>query len=295
MSAQDSNSHDRPDPTCGPIIAEPQPREKLTAGWCQAKEAATWPEGIAVLIARFRSNGSIYDYQTTTYWRPDWTDKYKSSTNDIPPSKFLRIDSITDLASQLAERDEEIERLRARVLSAAGDDLCRLTQDEIKQLTSGAVQIPPKEEFLASCERFHAQIAGEVGVLNGCLTLAQMIAENERLRTQLTSAQRQIEKLTDERDEANAELHDVICEKKQAQAANAELRKRLEEAESELATLRQQVVRGPAVLGPGCWITAHWLDASNEWRPGYVVLPEHKVRNISRTMLAIRLPGRTDS
>ena len=125
----------------------------------------------------------------------------------------------------------------------------------------------------------------------------RIVAEPElaTLTQQLTAAQRQIEKLTDERDEANAELHDVICEKKQAQAANAELRKRLEEAESELATLRQQVVRGPAVLGPGCWITAHWLDASNEWRPGYVVLPEHKVRNISRTMLAIRLPGRTDS
>ena len=75
---------------------------------------------------------------------------------------------------------------------------------------------------------------------------------------------------------------------------NAELRKRLEEAESELATLRQQVVRGPAVLGPGCWITARWLDASNEWRPGYVVLPEHEARNIPRMSIAIRLPERTN-
>jgi hypothetical protein len=80
-------------------------------------------------------------------------------------------------------RDLEIERerLRLRILSAAGDDLCRLTQEEIKELSAGTVKIPPEEEFLASCKNFHSQIASESGVLSGCLTLAQMIAENERL------------------------------------------------------------------------------------------------------------------
>ncbi len=81
-----------------------------------------------------------------------------------------------------SEVARQTERLRARLLTAAGDDLCRLTQEEIKDLSSGKVQIPPKEEFLASCERFHAQIASKDGVMSNCLTLAQLVAENERLR-----------------------------------------------------------------------------------------------------------------
>lgn len=89
------------------------------------------------------------------------------------------------LLDRLAELEAEIERLRTRLLSAAGDDLCRLTQDEIKAMTAGSVQIPPKEEFLASCERFHAQVAGEAGVFGNCLTLAQLVAENETLTCSL--------------------------------------------------------------------------------------------------------------
>lgn len=76
----------------------------------------------------------------------------------------------------------KVDELQQRLLTAAGDDLCRLTQDEIKAMTSGAVPIPPKPEFLASCERFHDQIASESGVNQNCLTLAQLIAENEQLR-----------------------------------------------------------------------------------------------------------------
>ncbi len=85
----------------------------------------------------------------------------------------------------LGRRNRELrlenEQLRMRLLSAAGDDLCRLTQDEIKKYTSGEVQIPPLEEFLPSCQRFHEQIAAGPGVLNNCLTLAQLIAENAKL------------------------------------------------------------------------------------------------------------------
>ena len=77
---------------------------------------------------------------------------------------------------------DEVMRLRQRLLTAAGDDLCRLTQEEIKAMTAGEVQIPPKPEFMASCERFHAQVAGTAGVLSNCLTMAQLVAENERLR-----------------------------------------------------------------------------------------------------------------
>jgi hypothetical protein len=87
-------------------------------------------------------------------------------------------------ACRIRELEQENERLRLRLLSAAGDDLCRLSQEEIKTYTSGKVQIPPKEEFLPSCERFHAQIASEAGVLEGCLTLAQLIAENAKLEAE---------------------------------------------------------------------------------------------------------------
>lgn len=80
---------------------------------------------------------------------------------------------------------EENERLRQKVLSAAGDDLCRLTQEEIKAMSLGLVKIPPKEEFIASCERFHAQVAKETGVLQGGKTIAQLEAENEQLRAGL--------------------------------------------------------------------------------------------------------------
>lgn len=94
------------------------------------------------------------------------------------------------------ERDgllKEVERLKVRLLSAAGDDLCRLTPEEIKAYTSGAVQIPPKEEFLSSCERFHNQISGEVGELANCLTLAQLIAENEKLQIEINDLLRYME------------------------------------------------------------------------------------------------------
>jgi hypothetical protein len=89
---------------------------------------------------------------------------------------------MTDLELKISELQSEIDRLRIRLLSAAGDDLCRLTQEEIKELSSGLVKIPPKEEFLKSCGRFHDQIAAGPGVLTNCLTLAQLIAENESLR-----------------------------------------------------------------------------------------------------------------
>lgn len=89
--------------------------------------------------------------------------------------------AIETVLTEFDSQRREIEELRRRLLTAAGDDLCRLTQEEIKQLSSGAVPIPPREEFLASCERFHAQIANESGVNSDCLTLAQLIAENERL------------------------------------------------------------------------------------------------------------------
>jgi len=86
---------------------------------------------------------------------------------------------------KIANLEVENAKLRTRLLTAAGDDLCRLSQEEIKAYTNGAVPIPPRCEFIASCERFHAQIAGTAGVNQNCLTSAQMAAEITRLETEL--------------------------------------------------------------------------------------------------------------
>jgi len=91
--------------------------------------------------------------------------------------------------SALDAATDTIERLKQRLLTAAGDDLCRLSQEEIKDLTGGKVPIPPRDEFLASCERFHAQVAGESGVNQNCLTLAQLIAENADLEAKLAASE----------------------------------------------------------------------------------------------------------
>lgn len=95
----------------------------------------------------------------------------------------------------LPQLKEECQRLRTRLLTAAGDDLCRLTQEEIKAMSAGEVKIPPEEIFLASCKNFHGQVAGTVGVIPNCLTLAQMIAENEQLRILAQSLQNQVDAL----------------------------------------------------------------------------------------------------
>lgn len=91
------------------------------------------------------------------------------------------------MAARVKELEAENERLRIRLLSAAGDDLCRLSQEEIKAYSSGAVKIPPREEFIPSCERFHEQIASTSGVLTNCLTLAQLVAENAKLEAENAS------------------------------------------------------------------------------------------------------------
>lgn len=131
----------------------------------------------------------------------------------------------------IAELRSEIERLKIRLLSAAGDDLCRLTQEEIKAYSSGAVKIPPKEEFIASCERFHSQIASEAGVLTNCLTLAQLIAENQTQAARIAS-------LESELAAAKAEIADL----KVSEALGDELNGRLiaEGADATLFTIFQR-------------------------------------------------------
>lgn len=108
------------------------------------------------------------------------------------------VDEMAKLRAELIALRQQLGEARARLLTAAGDDLCRLSQEEIKAMSLGTVKIPPKEEFLASCERFHAQVAGEVGVMSNCLTLAQLVAENERLRSERNARQQTVEILRTE-------------------------------------------------------------------------------------------------
>jgi len=62
--------------------------------------------------------------------------------------------------------------LRRALLHRAGDDLC--------WITDGA-KIPPKEEFLESCRRYHTQIAESRGVLEDAKTISQLESESLEL------------------------------------------------------------------------------------------------------------------
>lgn len=86
------------------------------------------------------------------------------------------LSKIPDPSSPCPTPSKENDRLREEVASLRnriGDGLCWFTEGD---------PIPPKEEFLQSCERYHAQIATKHGVLQGGKTIAQLEADNERLR-----------------------------------------------------------------------------------------------------------------
>jgi hypothetical protein len=113
----------------------------------------------------------------------------------MPRKRDGLLSALEDVTKERDDLKEEVTRLQQRLLMAAGDDLCRLTQEEIKAMTAGEVQIPPIEEFIPSCRAFHAQVAGTAGVLPNCLTMAQLIAENEQLRIEAQSLQNQVDAL----------------------------------------------------------------------------------------------------
>ncbi len=89
--------------------------------------------------------------------------------------ELVQCASVRDV--MIGELQTENERLRASVRNQSGDNLCWLKGDEAK--------IPPRAEFLESCARYHAQISEERGQLHGCLTIAQLEAEVQRLRDAL--------------------------------------------------------------------------------------------------------------
>jgi hypothetical protein len=83
-------------------------------------------------------------------------------------------------ADQLVLRESDqrhIDRLAKAVLNQAGDNLCWF--NPLRAL------IPPREEFLESCARFHTQMCTENGELDGCKTIAQLEAEIVRKDTEI--------------------------------------------------------------------------------------------------------------
>lgn len=163
------------------------------------------------------THGRFVLYSAVEQLQADHTAAIAAKEYDLLESIKERDNEITVQHETIAAKEAECEELRRRLLTAAGDDLCRLTQEEIKAMSAGAVKIPPKEEFLASCERFHAQVAGESGVMSNCLTLAQLIAENAELRRELERHERDMLSIT-----ANMETKDRLLAKMQAQTAELE-------------------------------------------------------------------------
>jgi hypothetical protein len=105
----------------------------------------------------------------------------------------------TETIAKIERLEAENARLRAAVINQCGDNLCWLKERKLGQ-------IPPKEEFLASCARYHEQIARDRGVVHGCMTISQLEAELEKYRQRLewvmpilSLAEGPTEKTTDER------------------------------------------------------------------------------------------------
>jgi hypothetical protein len=71
-------------------------------------------------------------------------------------------------------------------LNVAGDNLCRYTDAEIKTMKADGIKLPPAEEFIKSCSRFHTQLSQKISVLGPeCMSLAQLEAEVYRLQQAL--------------------------------------------------------------------------------------------------------------
>lgn len=83
-------------------------------------------------------------------------------------------------ASQLKMCGEENQRLRASILNQRGDNLCWISDGGVE-----AAKIIPLDQFIPSCIQYHAQIAGERGILKGGRTIAQLETRIVELEAQL--------------------------------------------------------------------------------------------------------------
>lgn len=113
-------------------------------------------------------------------------------------------------ASVVKRLETQNTELRKAVLNQAGDNLCWLKSDDpLRIIIDGHPQIPPISEFLESCARYHSQLTGERGELQGCRTIAQLEAEVERLKIESQTRFEIIENLNHVRTETARECADI--------------------------------------------------------------------------------------
>lgn len=86
----------------------------------------------------------------------------------------------------------EIERLNGIIVNILGDNLCWLDGLEFPEQAKAL----PRQQFMESCSRFHAQITAERGTAAGGRTIAQLEAENADLRRDREEAERFADKIT---------------------------------------------------------------------------------------------------
>ncbi len=80
----------------------------------------------------------------------------------------------------LRDRCALLEAENLRLKNICGDNLCW-----IRPVDADLIKVLPESEFLESCRRYRAQLAGGSGELAGGKTIAQLEEENARLRAEL--------------------------------------------------------------------------------------------------------------
>ena len=110
----------------------------------------------------------------------------------ISPEHFTRCESHRQrsVEEQIAALTAERDRLRLAVLNQCGDNLCHLTDEEATEAGASG-RIPPWPEFQESCRRFHALVSRQSGELTGCMTIAMLEAEVQRLTAELEAGRRE--------------------------------------------------------------------------------------------------------
>lgn len=103
--------------------------------------------------------------------KPLWTlDAIQAKIAGLPPPEPSK--------DTLASLQQRIDRLSLAVRNQCADNQCWIEFTD----KAGAL---PRDEFLKSCERYHAQLQNTVDLEAGTMTIAQLEAENEELRLQV--------------------------------------------------------------------------------------------------------------